>query len=219
MTVDVDTVVVGAGVVSLAIAQRLSTRGREVMVLERNAGIGQETSSRSSEVIHAGIYYTPGTLKALLCIEGNKLLYEFARESGVAVRRTGKLIVATSDSECAKLQDICRIATLNGVKGLELLTAAEARVREPELACVAAIYVPSTGIVDSNGLIIALAGLLQSCGGSIIFASLVEKVYLKDAIFELSVSNGAEVSSLTCRNLVLSAGRRHSGRNSKSSSA
>ena len=152
MTADVETIVVGAGVVGLAVARALALAGHEVMVLEQHELIGSETSSRNSEVIHAGIYYPPGSLRATLCVRGKELLYRFCAENSVAHARCGKLLVATHESQLPKLAAIRETAARNGVTDLEPIGGNAARDLEPELACVAALISPSTGIIDSHGL-------------------------------------------------------------------
>ena len=207
MPVDVETIVIGAGVAGLAIARTLASLDHEVMVLERNNGIGQETSSRSSEVIHAGLFYPQGSLKARLCVEGRDLLYHFAAENGVAVRRTGKLIVAASDAEIAKLNAIANAARANGVADLTALSATDARALEPEIACVAALLSPSTGIVDSHGLMVALEGHLTTRGGSVVLATEVAGIAkTRSGDFELAIVSSTQQATLTCRNLIVSAG-------------
>lgn len=145
----VDCVVVGAGVVGLAVARALALAGREVMVLEAEDAIGTGTSSRNSEVIHAGIYYPQGSLKAMLCVRGKELLYRYCETRGVEHRRCGKLIVATSAEQVQQLHGIQAKAAANGVADLQWLQAAEAKALEPALHCKAALLSPSTGIVDS----------------------------------------------------------------------
>lgn len=166
-----DVVVIGAGVVGLAVARALALRGREVMVLEAADAIGTGTSSRNSEVIHAGIYYPQGSLKARLCVEGKALLYAYCAERGIGHSRCGKLIVATQVSQVAQLQAIIDKAAANGVNDLQLLTREQAQVLEPNLACVAAASSPSTGIVDSHGLMLALQGDLENAGGMVVLNS------------------------------------------------
>ena len=167
----VDCVVLGAGVVGLAVARELALAGREVLVLEAQDAIGTGTSSRNSEVIHAGIYYPQGSLKAQLCVEGKALLYAYCAQRGIAHSRCGKLIVATSEAQRAKLDHIARHAAANGVTDLVLLTAEQAQALEPALACVAALHSPSTGIVDSHGLMLSLQGDLENAGGMVVFNS------------------------------------------------
>ncbi len=160
----VDCIVVGAGVVGLAIARDLARRGIEVLILEAEGAIGTHTSSRNSEVIHAGLYYPPGSLKARLCVRGRDLLYDYAAAKGVPHRRCGKLIVATSDDQVAALDTIAARAAACGVCDLTRLTAADAQALEPALACTAALLSPSTGIVDSHALMLALLGDAESAG-------------------------------------------------------
>jgi L-2-hydroxyglutarate oxidase LhgO len=161
----VDALVIGAGVVGLAVARALALAGREVMVLEREASIGTGVSSRNSEVIHAGLYYPAGSLKARLCVQGRDLLYAYAQARAVPHRRCGKLIVATTASQRDALPAFVQRAEACGVHDLQLLSAAEARALEPELDCLGAVWSPSTGIVDSHGLMLALQGDLENAGG------------------------------------------------------
>lgn len=161
----VDCIVIGAGVVGLAVARALALRGLETLVLERERTIGTGTSSRNSEVIHAGIYYPEGSLKARLCVRGKELLYAYCRERGVPHRRCGKLIVATSPEQREVLERLQAAGRANGVDDLALITAAEAREAEPRLHCVAALHSGSTGIVDSHALMLALQGDFENAGG------------------------------------------------------
>lgn len=164
----VDCVVVGAGVVGLAVAKVLAEAGREVLVLEREGGIGTETSSRNSEVIHAGIYYPFNSLKHRLCIAGRDALYAYCTERGIPHSRCGKLIVATTADECAQLDAVHRRATENGVP-LERFTAADVLSLEPELKCEAALHSPMTGIVDSHSLMLAFQGDGERGGAAFAF--------------------------------------------------
>ena len=161
----VDTVVIGAGVVGLAVARALALQGREVMVLEAADAFGTGTSARNSEVIHAGIYYPAGSLKSRLCVQGKQMLYDYCAERGIAHQRCGKLIVATSADQVDELRAIQQRAAANGVHDLRLLTRAEAQALEPSLQCHAALLSPSTGIVDSHGLMLSLLGDLEQAGG------------------------------------------------------
>ena len=161
----VDCIVIGAGVIGLAIARELALRGREVLLLEAANAIGTGTSSRNSEVIHAGIYYARGSLKARMCVAGKQLLYTYCAERGIAHRRCGKLIVATAPGQEAQLERIRLSALGNGVADLELLTRAQAVAMEPALECAAALWSPSTGIVDSHALMLSLLGDLENAGG------------------------------------------------------
>ena len=161
----VDAVVVGAGVVGLAVARALALQGREVLVLEAADAIGTGTSARNSEVIHAGMYYAPGSLKAQLCVQGKQMLYAYCAERGIGHQRCGKLIVATDAGQLAQLENIRAQAAANGVLDLVLLDRAGARALEPQLECTGALLSPSTGIVDSHALMLALLGDLENAGG------------------------------------------------------
>ena len=165
----VDAVVIGAGVVGLAAARALALAGREVIVLEAAEGIGTETSSRNSEVIHAGIYYAPGSLKARFCVAGKQALYRYCEARGIPHRQCGKLLVATHANQLGKLHAIKAQADANGVTDLRLLTGDEARAMEPELRCIAAYFSPSTGIVDSHAFMLALLGDAEAAGAMIAF--------------------------------------------------
>ncbi|WP_027013755.1 NAD(P)/FAD-dependent oxidoreductase [Comamonas composti] len=196
----VETVVIGAGVVGLAVARALALAGREVMVLEKEAAIGTQTSSRNSEVIHAGIYYQPGSLKARLCVEGKKALYAYCAERGIAHDRCGKLIVATSQAQIEHLHGMARHARSNGVDDLHWLDAAQARALEPELNCAAALHSPSTGIVDSHGLMLSLQGDLENAGGMVAcHAQLQEAEVRADGIW-LKTADGTELLAQTVVN-------------------
>jgi L-2-hydroxyglutarate oxidase LhgO len=172
----IDAVVIGAGVVGLAVGRELALQGLEVMVLESENAIGTGTSSRNSEVIHAGIYYPAGSLKARLCVQGKELLYAYCGERGVAHQRLGKLIVATSAGQVAQLAGIQAKAAANGVHDLRQISAAEARAMEPSLQCDAALLSPSTGIVDSHGLMLALQGDMENAGGLLALLSPVQSI-------------------------------------------
>jgi L-2-hydroxyglutarate oxidase LhgO len=167
----IDCLVVGAGVVGLAVARALAQAGREVVVVERHGRIGTEISARNSGVIHAGLYYPAGSLKARLCRRGRELLYAFCARHGVAHRRCGKLIVATAPEQLPALATVAQAARANGVDDLELLDEQAARALEPSLACVAALASPSTGIVDAHGLMLALLGEAEAAGATLAVTS------------------------------------------------
>ncbi len=167
MTDSIECVVIGAGVVGLAVARALALRGRETLILEAESAIGTATSSRSSEVIHAGIYYPAGSAKARFCAAGSRLLYEFCAARGVEHRRCGKLIVAADESQIPALRSIEDMGRANGVADLRWLTGGEARALEPQLNSVAALSSPSTGIVDSHDFMLALQGDFEQAGGVI----------------------------------------------------
>jgi L-2-hydroxyglutarate oxidase LhgO len=207
VTPDIDTVVIGAGVVGLAVARALAGRGREVFLLEQNRSAGAGVSARSSEVIHAGLYYPPGSLKARLCIAGNRLLYELADQSGVPVRRCGKLLVATEEAELDQLQAIRVNAEASGVRDLVSLSAGEAMALEPELRCLAALLSPSTGVIDSAALLLALEAQAASLGVTIAFNTrVVGMCKVGDGAFKLETLCGAESACITSHNLVIAAG-------------
>jgi L-2-hydroxyglutarate oxidase LhgO len=168
--------VVGAGVVGLAVARAAALAGHEVTVAEATSGIGNGVSSRNSEVIHGGMYYPTGSLRAEHCTRGRRMLYSYCASHGVHHRKCGKLIVATSDAEADKIAAIQRQGVENGVEGLELIGGNAARDLEPELACVAAVWSPETGVIDSHGLMLALQGDLEDRGGMIAFATRIERV-------------------------------------------
>jgi L-2-hydroxyglutarate oxidase LhgO len=199
----VDAVVVGAGVVGLAVARALARSGLDTIVLEAQSGIGHGVSSRNSEVIHAGLYYTPGSHKARLCVRGKQLLYELCASHGVSHRNCGKLTVAQSEAEVAALRNLQGRAQANGVP-VQWLTAPEAKAMEPALRCVAALLSPSTGIVDSHGFMLALQGDLERAGGMVAFGSPVDGAVLGQG-GEPHVIRMADGSELAARVLVNSA--------------
>ncbi len=201
----VDSVVIGAGVVGLAVARALALQGREVLVLEATEAIGTQTSARNSEVIHAGIYYPQGSLKARLCVQGKQMLYDYCVGRGIAHRRCGKFIVATSQAQVAELQGIIAKAAANGVDDLVLLSRNEARALEPALECVAAVHSPSTGIVDSHGLMLALQGDLENAGGLVAFNSPLARARITAEGIELQAQDGTR---LRARAVVNAAGVR-----------
>ena len=210
MTETVDCVVIGAGVVGLAVARALALAGREVLVLEAADAIGTETSSRNSEVIHAGIYYPTGTLKAKLCVAGRDYLYRYAAERGIEHKRCGKLIVATSEHELPQLQKIHDQAKANGVGDITPIGGNAARSMEPNLRCHAALHSPSTGIIDSHGLMLAYQGDAEAKGAMIAFNSAVRSARIGDDGILLEVASTtepeAEPMRLLCRSVVNSAG-------------
>ncbi|MGH7185219.1 MAG: NAD(P)/FAD-dependent oxidoreductase, partial [Pseudomonadota bacterium] len=201
MTDKVDCIVVGAGVIGLAVARALALAGREVIVLERNAAVGLEVSSRNSSVIHAGIYYSTGSLKARLCVAGRERLYEYCASHGVDHRRLGKLIVATTDQQITELAALRAKAEANGVTDLAWLDAAAARRLEPAVRCVAALLSPSTGIIDANGLMLSLRGDAESHGAAVALNSPVIGGRIESNRFVVEVG-GAEPATLACGILV-----------------
>ena len=202
---DVDVLVVGAGVIGLAVARALALEGRSVVVVEARGAIGEETSARNSEVIHSGIYYATGSLKARLCVRGRGLLYEFLGQRGLPHRRCGKLIVAADADEFARLVTLKTRGEANGVEGLELISAANARALEPALACAGALVSPETGIFDSRAYMLALQGEAEAAGAAFAFhAPFVAAQRAGDA-FDVDVG-GAEPMRLRVGALVNAAG-------------
>lgn len=176
MVDQVDVVVIGAGVVGLACARELASRGREVLVLERHQLIGSETSSRNSEVIHAGIYYPPGSLKARLCVAGKALLYQYCEAAGVPFKRCGKLIVATDPDQLATLRGYQAQAERNGAGRLEWLDADAVERLEPAVRAVAGVWSPTTGIIDSHAYMLSLQGMLEGLGGQVVCGTAVREL-------------------------------------------
>ncbi|WP_457579758.1 NAD(P)/FAD-dependent oxidoreductase [Ensifer canadensis] len=201
----VECIVAGAGVIGLAVASALAQAGREVILVEAADRIGSVTSSRNSEVIHAGIYYPVGSLMARLCVEGRTLLYAYCRERGIPHRQCGKLIVATSASELEHLPDIAARAARNGVPDLRQISAADARVLEPALATIGALMSPSTGIIDSHAYMMSLLGDVENAGSVLALNSPVERGKVTDSGIVVDVG-GAEPMSLVCRLFVNAAG-------------
>ncbi len=203
----VDAVVIGAGVVGLAVARGLALAGQEVLLLEAENAFGTGTSSRNSEVIHAGIYYPAGSLKAQLCVQGKKRLYAYCEERGVGYRRCGKLIVATSPEQVAQLTQIQAKAHANGVDDLVLLSQAQAVSMEPALQCEAALHSPSTGIVDSHALMLSYLGDMENADGLLALNAPVQAVHLRQGPDShphvIVMQDGTE---LACQTLVNSAG-------------
>ncbi|RDV04531.1 NAD(P)/FAD-dependent oxidoreductase [Undibacter mobilis] len=172
--------VIGAGVVGLAVARAAAKNGHDVIVAEAENAIGTGVSSRNSEVIHAGMYYPTGSLRARHSVQGRRMLYAFCESHGVPHRKCGKLIVATSEAETAKVEQIAAQGRINDVEDLTMLTAAEARALEPQLSCTAALLSPQTGIVDVHSYMLALVGDIEDAGGAIAFNTPVTGAVRKD---------------------------------------
>lgn len=205
MSEQVDCVVIGAGVVGLAVARALALQGREVIVLEAEDSIGNHTSSRNSEVIHAGIYYPKGSLKARLCVNGKAQLYPYLRERGIPFDNCGKVLVAGTEAEIPIVLGYIDKANANGVHDLRRITLDELRDLEPAVTAVAAVYSPSTGIIDSHAYMLALQGDLESGGGAVVFLSPVLGGEVTREGILLRVG-GNEPMELLCRTVVNSAG-------------
>jgi L-2-hydroxyglutarate oxidase LhgO len=195
----VDAVVIGAGVLGLAVGRALARRGLETVVLERAHAIGTATSSRNSEVVHAGLYYPTDSLKARLCVQGRRQLYAYCESHGVAHKRCGKLLVATEEDQVAGLARIDAQARANGVDDLQWLDSGQVRHLEPELRAVSALFSPSTGIVDSHGLMLSLQGDLEASGGALVLRSPVQGARCGAAGHVLQVGEEAGMELATPR--------------------
>jgi len=205
--VDLDCLIVGAGVVGLAIARELSRSGRDCVIVEQGTVIGNETSSRNSEVIHAGIYYPQGSLKARACVAGKELLYQYLEDHHIPYKRLTKLIVASTEQEAPTLEDINRRAQLNGVDDLVALDGDQARKLEPNLTCVSALLSPSTGIVDSHAYMLSLLGEAEDCGAMLALStSFVAAEVLSGGGFRVQTTCDGETTELTTREIVNSGG-------------
>jgi L-2-hydroxyglutarate oxidase LhgO len=206
LALDFDAVVVGAGAVGLAIAHSLAMGGRSVVVLEREAAIGQGISSRNSEVIHGGLYYPTGSLKARFCTEGRRRLYRFLEEHKVAFDRCGKLVVASHEEELPRLEAVLDQARINGVEGIEEISAEEAISLEPELSCVGALISPESGVFDSHGYMLALQGEIGEAGGAVVLRTpFLGAAPLPGGGFRIR-AGGEEPAELTAGQLVVAAG-------------
>jgi len=205
MLEEVQTIVVGAGVVGLAIARALALSGREVIVVEETDAIGTGISSRNSEVIHAGIYYPKGSLKARFCVAGKQALYEYCRTRNIEHNRIGKLIVATEDSEVPALDGIKRRAEANGVADLRFVDGTELRELEPNIRVSGALFSPSTGLVDSHALMLSFKGEAEAAGAMVAFSSPVVGGRVEDGRFIVSCGGDADMD-VACRELVIAAG-------------
>jgi len=203
---DFDAVVVGAGAVGLACGYAFARRGLSVLVIEREDGVGEGVSSRNSEVIHAGLYYPTGSLKARLCVEGRRRLYAFLEAHGVAFERCGKLVVATEADQAPRLDAIARQAAINGVERLERMTGAQARALEPELNAVEALLSPDSGIFDSHGYMLALQGEIEAAGGVVVLETPFERAEPLPGGGVRLHAGGAEPTSVTAARLVIAAG-------------
>lgn len=180
MTEHIDCVVIGAGVVGLAVARACALKGHETILIESNDAIGTQTSSRNSEVIHAGIYYPTNSLKAKLCVQGKKQLYDYCNQRNIPFKRCGKLIVATNEQQVQDLKQLQDNASKNGVNDLNLLQADEIAAKEPNIRCIAALESPSTGIIDSHTYMLSLLGDFENAGGMLALCSTLKQGVIKD---------------------------------------
>src|SRR5271155_1004864 len=197
--------VIGAGVVGLAVARTAALAGHDVTVAEKTGGIANGVSSRNSEVIHAGLYYPTDTLRAQLCVRGRRMLYEYCASHGVGHRKCGKLVVATSAAEFAKVETVMAQAERNGVEGVEMIGGNAARAMEAELSCIGALWSPETGIIDSHGYMLALWGDLEDRGGMIAFETPVERMTYKAPHWEVQFG-GSDPGSVEFDAVVNAAG-------------
>ena len=197
--------VIGAGVVGLAIAREAARAGHDVIVAEAADGIGTGTSSRNSEVIHAGLYYPTGSKRALHCPRSRRMLYAYCASHGIPHRKLGKLFIVTRDADIPKLETIYTQALTNGVENVTMLDAADASRMEPALSCVAAFHSAETGIIDSHRFMLALQGDIEDCGGMLAFNTPVERIARNGAGWEVAFG-GAEPGAVTVDAVVNSAG-------------
>lgn len=204
MVDQLDCVVIGAGVVGLAVGRSLALAGREVVVLEAESAIGMHTSSRNSEVIHAGLYYPDGSLKAQLCVRGREQLYEYCESHHVPVNRIGKLIVASRENEIDRLVEIRAQAERNGVSDLRMLDKSEANEMEPAVTSKTALYSPSTGVVDSHSLMLAIQGEIEEHDGFVLTHSRVKDIQPTDCGFDIGIEDSPD--RFSCKTLINSAG-------------
>jgi L-2-hydroxyglutarate oxidase LhgO len=206
MTDTTDTLVIGAGVIGLAVARALAMAGRDVIVIEKNAHIGEETSSRSSEVIHAGLYYPTGSLKATLCVAGKAALYAYCADKGIPHRRCGKVLVATSQTQLEQLRAVERQAAINGVTDLEWLDERGVHALEPDVEAVAGLFSPSTGILDSHALMVALQGDLERHDGMLALKSAFVDGAVGNRRLRVTIDSDGTRSTILARTLVNCAG-------------
>ncbi|MCE2517720.1 MAG: NAD(P)/FAD-dependent oxidoreductase [Alphaproteobacteria bacterium] len=202
----VEVLVIGGGAVGLAITRRLAMEGHDVLLIDSNESFGMETSSRNSEVIHAGMYYPQGSLKAQLCVKGARMMYDFCAAHGVETRNYGKLIVATSPDQLERLQAIKSSGDANGTPGLRIVEGDELRAMEPKLNAVAALYSPLTGVVDSHNYMLALAGDAEHHGATIAYLSRFIKAEAAGAGYRVEIDSQGEVMTLDCARIINTAG-------------
>ena len=201
----IDCAVIGAGAVGLAIAREMAMAGREVIILEAENAFGTHTSARNSEVMHAGIYYSTGSFKARFCVAGRKLLYQYCAERGINHKRIGKVVVACDESQLTGLHKYKKQAELNGVDDLRLLSREEVNALEPEVIAVAGFLSPSTGVIDSHGLMLSYLGDAENHGATLVLNSPVTGGHISDDCIVLDIG-GAEPMQLACRTVINAAG-------------
>lgn len=201
-----DILIIGAGVVGLAVAEELSGSSKSIIVVEKNESFGRETSSRNSEVIHGGIYYSPGSLKAGMCVRGRELLYRFCAENDIACRKTGKLIVATEKEEIGAAESLFNNASRNGVPGLKIMDQKDIKKMEPDISGIAALYSPETGIVDSHSFMQRMLNKAKANGAMIVFNSEVLAIEKDGNSYSVKVRDANEATALAARIVINCAG-------------
>ena len=202
-----DIVIIGAGVVGLAIAKVLSEQGKEVLVLEELPEFGKITSSRNSGVIHAGIYYPENSLKAKMCVDGNKIIYDYCKKFSIPHKNTKKILVASSEDQVKTIDDIKIQAEKNGVKNIEKISGSKISALEPLIACREALLIPSSGIIDSYSFMNSLEGQIKDSQGMIAYNSKVSKIYIDENFFTVQVYDQQNnLTSIECKYLINSAG-------------
>ncbi len=202
---DIDVLIVGAGMVGLSIGAALARAGKSVIIIDKNHSFGEETSSRNSEVIHAGMYYPTGSLKAKFCVRGNQMIYDYCAPRGIMANPISKLILATSESEIPKLNRIFDQGLVNGVPNMRLINESEIKKLEPAINAIAAIYAPTSGIMDSHSIMLALLGEIEEGGGALARDSKFENAELINGEWQITIS-GDETTKLSANYLILSAG-------------
>ncbi|MEZ5759323.1 MAG: NAD(P)/FAD-dependent oxidoreductase [Emcibacteraceae bacterium] len=195
MTDHIEIIIIGAGVIGLAIARSLAEKGHEVLVIEKETGFGMGISSRNSEVIHAGLYFAPEMLKTTLCIKGRERLYDYAKSRHIPHNRCGKLIVATSQDEIPKLRQIYQNAKNCGINDLDYLTKEQCKNIEPDIIAEAGLFSPSSGIIDSHSYMVSLLGDLEAAGGKIAYNVTIRSIEKSDGVFLVSTNDDYQISS------------------------
>jgi len=202
----VEYIIIGAGVIGLAIARQIALSGRDILIIEGAKTIGSGISARNSEVIHAGIYYPKDSLKAKFCVRGKELLYQYAKNHNIEHNNCGKILVATNDAQTDRLEGIKTQAANNGVLDLELITSSAAKSLENSLSCKAALFSPSTGIIDAHAFMLSLLGEVEDNGGSCSFLSKVERITPSDSGFTLNINCQGEDITIRAKNVINAAG-------------